>query len=200
MKGKVRKIFPKLSSEWLQVVSTTISSYSPTDYSWIIAALQKDFGKFQILSKHRLQLALKSPTSKEQKRKIKEFWFLMQTVLVPVLKEVRDILPVSFVSLCCSQASKYKKDSPLELRNNQTLKKTSVLKIVHPKVNDVLSSTTIDHFYELLPISKKFKILGPGQEEYAMEERLTKLFPQLRSDWLKVVAITLCSYFLSDYP
>ena len=111
MQVRLGKLFPRLDAEWLHVAATTISSYLLADFSWITAALQNDRETFEIFAKCRLQVPMSSPLSKKQHDQIKEFYFLLQTVFIPALKEVRDNIPVSSEEFWCSLGVEFTQDT-----------------------------------------------------------------------------------------
>ena len=182
MQVRLGKLFPRLDAEWLHVAATTISSYLLADFSWITAALQNDRETFEIFAKCRLQVPMSSPLSKKQHDQIKEFYFLLQTVFIPALKEVRDNIPVSSEQFWCSLGVEFTKDTKLENLKIPPISRTANVKVIGRQKHDVLTSSTIAEFQNLTFVAKNFKILRPSQEHSAMQDRLAKLLPHLSSE------------------
>ena len=111
---------------------------------------------------------------------MKELWFLLQTVLVPIIKEVRANIPEHSVSLWCFQGTK---ESIIAKHSDQLNNRISedTFGVKHTRITApcCFTSASLLDFKELLSIAQKFKILRPGIEHSDMEERLLKIYPKL---------------------
>ena len=55
-------------------------------------------------------------------------------------------------------------------------------------------------FQRLLSVASKFRVMKNKGDHCVMHGKLRSVFPNLSNEQSKVVAVTLCSFFLQDYP
>ena len=98
MQGKLRSVFPDLSNEQSKIVAVTLCSFFLQDYPQITSVMLSDRDKFELYCKCRLKIPLTSPVSLDQKMLIQEFQFLMKSIYIPLLRSIRDYVPISPVT------------------------------------------------------------------------------------------------------
>ena len=69
-----------------------------------------------------------------------------------------------------------------------------------PLVSDCLDNENVDNFRNLQELASEFRVMRNTGDQQAMRDRLAKFFPNMTMEQSNIIACTLCTFFLNDYP